>query len=426
MSLSRSEYMPAANSDEDDKARIPSVLTVAVYSLLLNLSLVAVKFILSDLAGSLALRADAVHSLVDVFASIALILGLAISSRKSKSFPYGLYKVENMVSVIISLLLFLTAYEIVLEAIKGDHAAVGYEGWVLLAVAALIPIPFLFGSYEVSIGKKANSPSLIADGSQFKADVLSSSLVFMALLGQRFGLPLDRYAAVIIALFIIRAGWEILLGGMRVLLDASVNADTLEKIRSLIRDEPAVSTVTEVIARNSGRYLFIEASVTLRIKDLKRAHLASQRIEETIRNEMPNVDRVIIHYEPLIKSRLRYAIPLSSLGGKLSKHFGEAPYFALIDIDLKQKRLQGQEVIINPHKDLPKGKGLKVAKLLLSYKPDVILTEESLTGKGPGYAFAEAGVETMRTEAESLEELIEDILSGLEDNPAMTMNSELG
>jgi len=118
MSLSRSEYMPAANSDEDDKARIPSVLTVAVYSLLLNLSLVAVKFILSDLAGSLALRADAVHSLVDVFASIALILGLAISSRKSKSFPYGLYKVENMVSVIISLLLFLTAYEIVLEAIK--------------------------------------------------------------------------------------------------------------------------------------------------------------------------------------------------------------------------------------------------------------------------------------------------------------------
>jgi len=76
--------MPAANSDEDDKARIPSVLTVAVYSLLLNLSLVAVKFILSDLAGSLALRADAVHSLVDVFASIALILGLAISSKKEQ------------------------------------------------------------------------------------------------------------------------------------------------------------------------------------------------------------------------------------------------------------------------------------------------------------------------------------------------------
>jgi len=304
------------------------------------------------------------------------------------------------------------------EAIKGNPTAFSYEGWVLLAVAALIPVPFIFGSYEVNIGKKANSPSLIADGSQFKADVLTSSLVFLALLGQRFGLPLDRYAAIVIALFIIKAGWEILLGGMRVLLDASVNAETLEKIRSLIRDEPAVSTVTEVIARNSGRYLFIEASVTLRITDLKRAHLASQRIEEKIRNEIPNVDRVIIHYEPLIKSQLRYAIPLAGLGGKVGKHFGESPYFALIDIDLKQRRLQGQEVIVNPHEDLPKGKGLKVAEFLLSFKPDVVLTKESLAGKGPGYAFAEAGVETVQTEAGSLEELVEDLLSGLEDNPA--------
>ncbi len=154
------------------------------------------------------MRADAIHSLVDVFASIALILELAISSRKSKSFPYGLYKVENMVSIIISLLLFLTAYEIALEAIKGDHAAIGYEDWVLIAVAALISVPLIFGSYEVSMGKKANSPSLVADGSQFK-----------------------------------------------------------------------VSTVKEVLARNSGRYLFVEVSVTLRITDLKRAHQAGQHIE---------------------------------------------------------------------------------------------------------------------------------------------------
>ena len=175
---------------------------------LLNLGLVAAKFILSALAGSLALRADAVHSLVDVFASIALILGLVIASRKSKSFPYGLYKVENMISVVISLLLFLTAYEIALEAIKGDHAAIGYEDWVLMAVAALISVPLIFGSYEVSMGKKANSPSLVADGSQFK-----------------------------------------------------------------------VSTVKEVLARNSGRYLFVEVSVTLRITDLKRAHQAGQHIE---------------------------------------------------------------------------------------------------------------------------------------------------
>jgi len=88
------------------------VSRVAVLSLLVNLTLVGIKLTLSYFSGSLALRADAVHSLVDVFGSTALILGIFISGRKSKSFPYGLYKVENLVAVIISLLLFLTAYEI--------------------------------------------------------------------------------------------------------------------------------------------------------------------------------------------------------------------------------------------------------------------------------------------------------------------------
>lgn len=396
---------------EDDQSRAPAILRIAVYSLLLNICLVTSKFVLSNLAGSLALRADAVHSLVDVFASMALILGLVISSRKSKNFPYGLYKVENIVSVVISLLLFLTAYELALEALEGGHAAGGYYGWILLAAGLLIMLPFLFGRYEVRMGKMANSPSLIADGSQFKADVLTSSLVFLALLGQQLGYPLDKYAAIIITIFITKAGWQILVSGMRVLLDASVSAETLEKIRSLIREEPAVGTVKEVIARNSGRYLFVEAVVTLRLTDLKRAHLASQRIEEKIREEMPNVDRVIVHYEPLSRSWLRYAVPLAGPEGKVGEHFGESPYFALIDIDLKQRKLQGQTVVANLDKDLPKGRGLKVAAFLLGYKPDVVLTKEDLAEKGPGYVFAEAGVETEITEAEDLDQLICDLLA---------------
>lgn len=356
--------------------------------------------------GSLALRADAVHSLVDVFASMALILGLVVSGRKSENFPYGLYKVENIVSVIISLLLFLSAYEIALEAIRGNQTAIGLEGWILIAVAILILVPLVFGSYEVGVGKKANSPSLLADGSQFKADVLTSSFVFLSLLGQSFGLPLDRYAAFVIAFFIIKAGWEILVSGMRVLLDASVDAKTLEKIRHLVRDEPVVSTVKEIVARNSGRYLFVEVNLALRITDLKRAHLASQHIEEKIRNEIPNVDRVIIHYEPFSKTLFRYVVPLADIGGKVGHYFGESPYFALIDIDSELRKLQGQSIVVNPHKDLPKGKGLKVAQLLLSFKPDIILTKESLEGKGPGYAFAEAGVETIQIDPSSLEELV--------------------
>jgi cation diffusion facilitator family transporter len=394
----------------------PTIRRVALYSLLLNISLVLTKLVLSIITGSLALRADAIHSLVDVFGSLALIMGLVISSRKSSSFPYGLYKVENMVSIVISLLLFLTAYDIVLEALTVGRSIIPYDGWVLLVVALMIPIPLLFGRFEVKAGQKANSPSLIADGSQFKIDTFTASIVLFALIAQRYGIPLDRIAAMVIAIFIVRAGWQILVSGMRVLLDASVDPGTLEKIRTAIEAQPEVSAVKSVTARNSGRYLFVEATVALRISSLKRAHQVSERMEKKIREAVPHVDRVLIHYEPQSKTRIRYAIPLVDAGGEISLHFGEAPYFALVEIDMQQRAVSRQEVMANPYKDLTKGRGLKVAEFLLGHKPDVVLARENLSGKGPGYVFAEAGVETAPTDDESLEKIIDDLLAGLQTN----------
>lgn len=388
----------------------PSVLRVAFYSLLFNLSLVVAKLILSSLSGSLALRADAVHSIVDVLASLALILGVKISERKSESFPLGLYKVENLASIVISFLLFLTAYEIIIEAVRGDAVLISYQGWVLYAVAAIIPLPYLFGSFQIKVGERTGSPSLIADGVQHKADVLTSSLVFLALIAQSVSFPLDRIAAVIIALVIVKEGWKILVSGMRVLLDASVDAATLEEIRTLIMEAPEVVSISELVARNSGRYLFVQASLTLRVADLKRAHQVSERIESGIKREIPQVDRVQIHYEPIVESRRRYAAPLADMRGTLSKHFGESPYFALVEIDFEEMRLLRQEIVANPYKDLIKGKGLKVAQFLLGFKPDVVFSSERLEGKGPGYAFAEAGVETLQTDAGTLEELVDGLL----------------
>ena len=69
----------------------------------------------------------------------------------------------------------------------------------------------------------------MADGVQHKADVLTSALVLLALIGQSVDFPLDRIAAAIIAIVIVKEGWKILVAGMRVLLDASVDAKTLRR-----------------------------------------------------------------------------------------------------------------------------------------------------------------------------------------------------
>jgi cation diffusion facilitator family transporter len=400
----------AAGKTSGEEEWESKIYKVAFLSLLVNVGLVGTKLFLSFVTGSLALRADSVHSSVDVFGSIMLIMGLFISRRKTRTFPYGLYKVENIVAIVISMLLFLTAYEIVNQACGSEGISVPSSEAVLLVVAAIIPVPLLFGRYEVAVGKKVGSPSLIADGNQFGADVLTSSLVFFGLLAQRFGLFWDRVVAVVIALFILRAGWGIMVGGMRVLLDASIDFDALGKIRSLIELEPAVSKVLDITARNSGRYLFVEAEVSMRITDLRKASMVSQRIEKNIRSNVPNIDRVLLHIEPQEKTVLRYVIPLADSLEDISHHFGTAPYFAMIDLDVKRHTVIRREIISNPHCDSEKGRGLKVAELLLGYKPDFVITRESLSKKGPGYAFLEAGVETLETTAERLRELVDNLV----------------
>jgi cation diffusion facilitator family transporter len=396
---------------KEDKTlvRIP-IVRIGIYSLAVNLILVAAKLSLSFITGTLALRADAIHSLVDVFASAALIIGLVISGRKSKNFPYGLYKLENLVSAIISLLLFFSAYEILTEAIRGSTAARSYGFWVLVVVTILILVPFFFGRYELKAGKKYNSPSLIADGSQFRADVLGSSVVLIGLLGQLLGFPLDRIAAGIVALFIGYAAWGLLVSSMRVLLDASVSYEILEKVRSLIQAEPSVSVVQNLVGRNSGRFIFVETTITVRITDLKKAHLASQKIEKAIKSAVPNIDRVLIHYEPETKTQQRYVITLSNREGQVSQDFGKSTYFALVDIDSTEKMIVRQEIVANPYREVEKGRGIKVAEFLLTYKPDVIIAGESLTHKGPGYALNDAGTVIRQTEAKSLDELLDQMM----------------
>jgi cation diffusion facilitator family transporter len=378
------------------------LIRVAVCSLLLNAALVTIKLILSFVTGSLGLKADAVHSFIDIIGSGALILGFVISRRRSRSFPYGMYKAENVVSIIISFLLFGTAYEIVHQAIFAPSEIHAFSGWILALAAALIPVPFLFGRYEVSMGKRYNSPSLVADGKMFTADVLASTVVFFGLLGQYMQIPVDQVAAIIVAALIVKAGWDILVDGMRVLLDASIDTRTLDTIRAAINNDPAVAEVKDVTGRNSGRYVFVEADITLRTSDLERAHQISKRIERLIAQAVANVDHIVIHYEPHHATKIRYAVPLANHEGLISGHFGEAPYFALVDIDIPKRSVERTEVIANPHQHVTKGKGLTVANFLVTFKPDIVATREDLAGKGPGYVFADGGIETEQTDAHDL------------------------
>ncbi len=391
------------------------------YSIAVNVALILLNLVIAVASGSLAVAAEMVHNLVDLLASVAVLVGLKISGRRSKTFPYGLYKVENVVSVALAVMIFFSAYEIARDAFLASAHEARVDLWMLGGVVLAAVIPLAFSHFELRAGQTANSPALIAEAKEYRAHVFTSGVVFAALLGQRFNFPLDRVAALVIVVAIGKTGWDLLSDGMRVLLDASLDADTILQIREIITAEPTVATLKWVTGRNAGRFRFVEAEITLRVRDLEKAEAATRRIEARIRQAVPYVDRVLIHAEPLERTHRRYAVPLEDSGGTLSKHFGEAPYFGLVTLRLADGAIEQQQVVANPYTEVEKAKGIRVAEWLVTQKVDIVLLpalsgvegKESLRGKGPTYVFGDAGVEMQEITATTLEEALEEA-AGLE------------
>jgi cation diffusion facilitator family transporter len=376
-------------------------------SIAINLVLSILNLEIAIASGSLAVASEMVHNLVDLLAAIVLLIGLRISQRKSRSFPYGLYKVENIVSVMLSILIFFTGYEIGREALLGAQGPTTVNLWFLTGVAFSAIIPLIFSHFELRAGKRANSPSLTASAMEYRIHIFTSGIVFISLITHYFGINLDRIAALLVVIFVIRTGWQLLKDGMRVLLDASLDTDTLVKVRQIILNDPAVDQVKVLIGRNAGRYRFLETEITIRTRDLQKAHDISQRIEQVILSEVPHVERVLIHYEPVMPTKMCYAFPLSDTDGSLSEHFGEAPYFALVSLSMTDGKIEKQEIIHNPYTAVPKAKGIRVAEWLLSQKVDRVILKGNIQGKGPEYVFKDAGVEMFYTKETSWKSALE-------------------
>ncbi len=382
---------------------------MGVYSLVINSGLVVLKLGLAALSGSLALAASATDSAVDIIGSVAVLVGLVISKRRTKTFPFGLYKVENVVSIVIAVLILVAGYEIAKEAIGGAEGPVSVQWWALVGVGLTVVVPLVWSRYELKVGRAANSPSLMAEARHYQTDVLSSLIVFVSVAASALGLAIDRFGALLIVPFIAKSGWDLLSDGMKVLLDASLDAETLGEVREILAASHGVAEVKSVVGRNSGRYRFLQADIVVRTSDLQKAHHLSEQLEEAIRNGVDNVERVVIHYEPQLKTSLIYAVPLENHRGAISDHLGQAPYFALVELRAEDGALLREEIVANPHQALEKQKGLEVARMLVDRGVDVLLVRENLEGKGPSYLLADAGVETRITQATSLEEILREL-----------------
>jgi cation diffusion facilitator family transporter len=376
------------------------------YSIAVNILLALLHGFIAFRSDSLAVAAELTHNIIDLAAAVAVLIGLKLAGRKSKYFPYGLYKVENLVAAGLAALIFLTAYEIARDALLATTAPVRVENWMLVALTASAALPLVFSHFELRAGKSVNSPALIADAREYRVHVFTTGLAFAALLAEWFHYPLDRFAALVIVVAVVKTGWDLLRDAMRVLLDASLDVETLDHIRNVFNAEPAVAEVKWVTGRNAGRFRFVEAGVALRVAELDKAELVMRRIETSVRAAVPHVERVLIHVEAPALPYVRYAVPLANREGKVSQHFGEAPFFALVAARRSDGAIEEQIIVSNPHCTEERAKGIRVAEWLVAQKIDVVLSREDVSRKGPAYVLREAGVILRVTEHQTIGEAI--------------------
>jgi len=318
-----------------------------------------------------------------------------------------------LASVAINVVLAVTAYEIGLDALLGAAGPVRVDWWMLAVLVATLVIPLTFSRFELRAGQAANSPALIADAREYRVHVFTTGLVFVSLVSEWFRFPVDRLAALAIAVVIVKTGWDLLADAMRVLLDASLDAETLGRVRAVIDGDPAVADVKWVIGRNAGRFRFVEAGVVLRGGGLMKVEAAVPRIEAAVRAAVRHVERVLVHVEPAPAASLRYAVPLADAGGTVSPHFGGAPYFALVTVRRADGVVEGHEVIGNPWQGEERAKGIRVAEWLAAQKVGVVLLKADLQGRGPAYVLRDVGVEQRRIDARTLSEALAGVRSPL-------------
>jgi cation diffusion facilitator family transporter len=271
---------------------------IAIFSVIVNSTLAIIKIIGGMISGSAALTADGIHSLSDLAASFSVLAGIVIANKKAKDFPMGLYKVENLVALVSAFAIFFAGYEIAKDVFFGEPIKITNLPAAVAAIGATVVITFLYARWEKKKAIELNSPSLLADAEHVKSDFFTALVVLVGVIGQYMGYPIiEKIAVAIVVYFIFHSGWEILVDAIKVLLDASVDHETIEKIKEILEKEDMIEKINDIRGRNAGSYKFIYLDIDVKTDSIKEAHAYVHQLEEKIKEAIPEVEKVITHYE---------------------------------------------------------------------------------------------------------------------------------
>lgn len=272
-----------------------------------NSALIVLKLAAGAITGSIAILTEAIHSAIDLLASIVAFFSVrAADEPADREHPYGHEKVENLAAAIEGMLILVGAGIIVYEATRRlvtgaevDELGIGIGVIAFSMVANVGVSTFLYRR-----ARELDSAALHGDAAHLRTDALTSAGVLLGLvLVEITGEPaFDAIAALAVAVAIVFTGTRILLGSGRVLVDEAPPAEELDRIEAAIASEreraPEVAGYHKLRARRAGARLYVDFHLQCRSgTTLEQAHAIGHRIREAIEAEIPNSE-VLIHLEP--------------------------------------------------------------------------------------------------------------------------------
>ncbi|HYF25461.1 MAG TPA: cation diffusion facilitator family transporter [Baekduia sp.] len=279
---------------------------VALLSIASNSVLILLKVVAGTLTGSVAMLTEALHSSLDLVASIVAYFSIRKADEPAdENHPFGHEKVEDLAAGIEGVLILVGSGVIVFEAVRrlvigGEVEKVGI-GLAVLALSIVVNL-VVSGRLLRRAHEAGGSPALEADASHLRTDAATSAGVFvgLALVEVTGAQWLDPVAALVVAAAIVVAGVRIINRSGRVLVDEALPEDELRRIHATIagHGDPQVLAFHALRARRAGHRRLVDLHVQFRSgTTLEAAHDSAHALQDAISDALGGAD-VLIHAEP--------------------------------------------------------------------------------------------------------------------------------
>ncbi len=277
----------------------------AALSIFSNSALILLKVIAGTVTGSVAILTEAIHSSIDLVASIVAFLSVRKAGEPAdESHRYGHEKIENLAAAIEGILILVGSAVILFESIRKllGHPHVRTIALGIVIVALSIVVNIAVSAILARNARLTGSPALQADSAHLRTDAITSGAVLIALVLVKVtgAYWLDPAIALAVALAIVVTGVRLLTGSSQVLVDHALPAQEVEAIRVAIEafGRRGVVGYHELRTRQAGSRRYVDLHVQFRAgTSLEDAHRTAHELQDVIGAQLRGAD-VLIHLEP--------------------------------------------------------------------------------------------------------------------------------